>query len=290
MKGYEHDFVDLRGKTLQHASLRYKNRDLSKVNKIALHHSGAEGTIDGHARYHVETKGWPGIAYHIHIDRKGKVSWLNDLEKFTYHCGKENGNTVGVCLEGNLSKKGLTELQKKSLVDVVGYLMNRLNISLSNVKGHKELLGAATECPGVSCDSLRSLIGKGLEVKPKASEKVVDGRKGIGIAEVLVDGLALRYLPSVKGMLARRLGKGEKYFVYAIEDGWYNLGGNRWASNVDNKYMKFSKHLETEKEYVVTKGDTLTGIGKKYGLTVTELKKKNGLKDSKIYVGDVLKI
>lgn len=40
----------------------------------------------------------------------------------------------------------------------------------------------------------------------------------------------------------------------------------------------------------VVYGDTLSGIGKKYGVSVTDIKVWNGLKSSDIYPGDVLKV
>ncbi len=42
--------------------------------------------------------------------------------------------------------------------------------------------------------------------------------------------------------------------------------------------------------YKVVKGDTLTKIAKKYGTTVTNLKKWNGLKSSTIKIGQVLNV
>ena len=46
-----------------------------------------------------------------------------------------------------------------------------------------------------------------------------------------------------------------------------------------------------EIRYVIKKGDTLSGIAKKFNTTVKELAKKNNIKNvNKIYAGDVLKI
>lgn len=46
-----------------------------------------------------------------------------------------------------------------------------------------------------------------------------------------------------------------------------------------------------EIRYVIKKGDTLSGIAKKFNTTVKELARKNNIKDvNKIYAGDVLKI
>ena len=43
--------------------------------------------------------------------------------------------------------------------------------------------------------------------------------------------------------------------------------------------------------YVIKKGDTLSGIAKKFHTTVKELARKNNIKDvNKIYAGDVIKI
>ncbi len=44
------------------------------------------------------------------------------------------------------------------------------------------------------------------------------------------------------------------------------------------------------KSYVVKKGDTLGGIAKKFGVTVSDLKKKNNLKSNTVYIGQKLLI
>lgn len=47
----------------------------------------------------------------------------------------------------------------------------------------------------------------------------------------------------------------------------------------------------TTKTYTIKKGDTLSKIASKYGTTVTDLSKKNGISDpNKIYVGQVIKL
>jgi LysM repeat protein len=46
----------------------------------------------------------------------------------------------------------------------------------------------------------------------------------------------------------------------------------------------------TVKTHVVKKGETLNSISKKYGCTVNDLKKWNGLKSNTVIVGQKLKI
>jgi lysozyme len=76
---------------------------------------------------------------------------------------------------------------------------------------------------------------------------------GLGQATVKVDALSLRDAPGVNGKLIRTLKKGETYNVYAIKDGWYNLGANQWASNSGDKYMDYTPNVP-DKTYRVTTG------------------------------------
>ena len=53
---------------------------------------------------------------------------------------------------------------------------------------------------------------------------------------------------------------------------------------------KPSDPASSSSTHKVVYGDTLSGIGKKYGVSVTDIKVWNGLKSSDIYPGDVLKV
>jgi GH25 family lysozyme M1 (1,4-beta-N-acetylmuramidase) len=90
----------------------------------------------------------------------------------------------------------------------------------------------------------------------KSATKSTGGGKkvtGLGQATVKADALSLRDAPGVNGKLIRTLKKGETYNVYAIKDGWYNLGANQWVSNTGDKYMDYTPNAP-DKTYRVTTG------------------------------------
>lgn len=81
-----------------------------------------------------------------------------------------------------------------------------------------------------------SYFGKGLTTSPDTNptpqpEPKPDGRATgpLGTATVRVSNLALRKGPGTGYEVIRRLGVGEPYVAYAIQDGWVNLGGDQWA-------------------------------------------------------------
>lgn len=83
-----------------------------------------------------------------------------------------------------------------------------------------------------------------------------------------------------------------------VIDGKWGNGSERKKKLTSNGYdyaevqKKVNELLKVSKTtYTVKKGDTLSGIAKKYKTTVAKLKKLNDIKDvNKIYVGQVLKI
>src|SRR5690554_519357 len=54
-------------------SKNYKNRDVSKHLNITIHHtaSSVNSSLESIAKFHVEKRGWPAIAYHIAINQDG---------------------------------------------------------------------------------------------------------------------------------------------------------------------------------------------------------------------------
>ena len=130
---------------------------MNKPAAIYVHHSAsAESTsVEEITRWHVEGRGFRTIGYHKVINLKGGVVVTHEGRRETEvgaHTQGHNTNSLGVCVAGNYSVADMKAPVYEELLDVVGALMRRYGIPASQVFGHREAEGAATECPGLRFD------------------------------------------------------------------------------------------------------------------------------------------
>lgn len=69
----------------------------------------------GHSRFHVQTRGWPGIAYAIGISMSGRVFILRDIEEEGYHAFSANSSSIAICGD-------LTTSQTPTMADMAAAL------------------------------------------------------------------------------------------------------------------------------------------------------------------------
>lgn len=134
---------DITDELPKHSYRTYGKRYLDKIEFIALHHTGGNGTIKGFAKYHV-SKGWPGIGYHYVIDRNANIHQTNRIDTVSYNVARTNSKVIGIAVIGNYDDQVLTIQQKVAIEDLVKLL--RSLIGHKPVKGHGEF--KATDCPG----------------------------------------------------------------------------------------------------------------------------------------------
>lgn len=65
---------------------------------------------------------------------------------------------------------------------------------------------------------------------------------------------------------------------------------NKYDVEVLGATSKSSKYQNSEKEYVVTKGDTLYSLSKKFNISIDDLKRKNNMQSDSLSVGQVIHI
>lgn len=139
--------------------LYWARRMPRKWKYVVIHHSATE---KGNARIfdkHHKKRGFKyGLGYHFVIcngtygrkDGQTEIGnrWKRQLDGA--HCRAGNGNQtgIGVCLVGDFNKTRPTKKQFDSLVRLVTHLCYHYEIPLVNVKGHGQMAGANTECPG----------------------------------------------------------------------------------------------------------------------------------------------
>jgi len=136
--------------------------DRNRWHGIVIHHSVSEwGSIVDIDKWHKE-KGYDGVGYHFVInngqgksDGKVEVGWRWRRQHVGAHCRPKgnrdnywNKHTVGICLIGNFEKSPPTSAQYESLAKLINFLQDRYDIPAERIKGHSQIPGAKTACPG----------------------------------------------------------------------------------------------------------------------------------------------
>ncbi len=175
---------------------------------IAIHHSGTADRITGAAignaqsffNYHVNTRGWTHGGYNYVIPGNGDIEYALEEKISAYHAGFKdpdnsealeygqywNNHYIAICLSGWFSTnrtyqdaEGHTQkipndytnpnpAQMTSLLALIQHLRQKYNIPVENLRGHRELAGNSTICPGYNLDpaEVRSKIRE-LEESPE---------------------------------------------------------------------------------------------------------------------------
>ena len=128
--------------------------------KIVIHHSASPITVRRNGEtvpvdaamireWHL-TKGWSDIGYHYVILPDGSCEDGRPLHRPGAHCiaGNRNFIGIGICLVGDFSQTPVPEAQLNGLLKEVVALMNAFHFQEEDVELHREVPGAATECPG----------------------------------------------------------------------------------------------------------------------------------------------
>ena len=124
----------------------YKNRSIADSLTIYIHHTAGSKSqsLESIAKYHVEKRGWPAIAYHVAINDDGDIFFLNDIEEKTFHNSKDNLKGIAVVGVGNYENYEPSEKMVESIEIVTDAMCQGLKIKA--IKGHKD--SKATACPG----------------------------------------------------------------------------------------------------------------------------------------------
>ncbi len=128
--------------------------------KIVIHHTASPREVRRFGRtvpvdaamireWH-KAKGWSDNGYHFVILPDGRCEEGRPLDRPGAHCnvGHRNFNGIGICLVGNFSETEVPAAQLAGLVNKVVQLLETFKLGIEAVELHRDVPGAATECPG----------------------------------------------------------------------------------------------------------------------------------------------
>lgn len=126
-------------------------------------------------------RGFNKIGYHYFIRKNGMVETGRDLSEagrfeVGAHSKGENSQSIGICFEGgvtaaqpNVGFDSRTPAQIASMIKLIDELHERFPNAI--VEGHRDMPGAATQCPGFSARDWWSGVVKARKGKPARKSK-----------------------------------------------------------------------------------------------------------------------
>jgi hypothetical protein len=149
---------DVTSSLRRHPVKRFDSRTLDQIKYLVIQHSVLPGDFPPEkiANYLVDKRQWPGIGYHFYITSDGKIYQTNAMETVCYFAGSNvQNNPLGVCIcfAGNFTTEIPTAVQLSSGGKLLAFLMQKLDLPLESIRGHKEFV--VTQSPGNQWDGGR---------------------------------------------------------------------------------------------------------------------------------------
>ena len=152
------------------------------IKRITVHHSASKLTDNrdapdhfrSHQRAH-QARGWPDIAYHLLIDRRGNVYEGRSIRAVgdTATNYDPRGHLLVMC-EGHFGEQRPSAAQVDALVDVLAWAVDRYEVPVGTIRGHLDY--ASTACPG------RALYRRLREVRGLVRDRLGSG--GVSLVEL----------------------------------------------------------------------------------------------------------
>jgi N-acetylmuramoyl-L-alanine amidase len=131
----------------------------SRWKYILIHHTATDvGKAYLINRAHLDRGFWNGLGYHFLIDNgtlgkgDGQIEvaprWIKQQSGAHCNTAGMNEKGIGIALVGNFNEELPTANQLQSLTYLLKTLTQYYHIPVTNIIGHRDALGSATECPG----------------------------------------------------------------------------------------------------------------------------------------------
>lgn len=102
----KHKITDLTLTLPRNPSNPFTPRDITAIRWIVLHHSAGPSnqTPESMARFHVEKRGWSGIAYNYLVYNDGRIFKTRPISVVPACVKGHNDESICLCFVGNFTK------------------------------------------------------------------------------------------------------------------------------------------------------------------------------------------
>ena len=139
-----------------HPQVISPKRRMEQINSICIHHTSVPGIVGpeqiaqsllldqsaGDSPLH-------GLPYHFFVHPDGQIDQCVSLEDVCQGTENENDFTISVALAGKFTDTvNPTPDQLKGAATLISWLMREHFLNIDDIKGHKDIDGEETDCPG----------------------------------------------------------------------------------------------------------------------------------------------
>lgn len=153
-------------------------RAAGRTTGVVVHHaaSPAAWTVDDVHRSHLN-RGWIGCGYHLLQTEDGQWHEGRPIGTEGAHATGYNRSHIGVALIGNFDTDEIPAHRYDSLIRMLSWLLDEHELEYTAVRGHRELPGAATLCPGrhIDMSGVRGALYVETLAPPRLTWQVVAG-------------------------------------------------------------------------------------------------------------------
>lgn len=263
-------------------SPNYSSRDGGKITNIVVHYTTA-GNVQSTINHFLNPASQ--VSAHYIIDKNGDIyQMVKDADK-AWHAAHANRHSIGIEHVAKVGEK-LTDLQEKSSIHLIRWLMTEYKVSKENIQAHKQIL--STSCPGnIFGDSLNdtNLLKFKEWVNRNFFSLVDSNRHDNG------NGFTGSHLGSYTVQPGDTLSEIAQRFSMTLQQ-LLDLNSDIPNPNiiVPGQIIKITQdglRSGASRIYVVQSGDTLSEIAQRFGTTLQQLRNLNpGITDpNRIFPG-----
>lgn len=243
------------------------SRDINKITTIVRHHSGGMTGDFNSFWIYWKSKGWTKGGYHEIILRDGTRQICYDPIYPTNGVGGQNSYIYNICLVGN---GNFTAAQEKAWTEACLEAQKRFKVANRNVKGHNEMPGANTACPGINMHVVRNRL---LNAAKAPRDYLQVGDKGKQVGELQTDLTKLGYKLTIDEIYGPATEKAIEDFQRKNGLSVDGIAGPKTLSTLAKALepkKEEEKPVANEKPKQPTQLDKEWDIAKKHGITTGE--------------------